>query len=161
MTDYFAAASDDVAALALLEPDGPTAPSQGSGEPLFDTVRLPAIEPFVMLGTLHSLLSGRSYRECTADERHGLVVDGHDGGPWVVALSDGLVEALVRTPRGRLTDVAARWARTPEIAARRQKPGLPAQERPERLGSAVASLAALAHRAVAVRHSLYCWTQLP
>ena len=154
VTNYFAAASDDVAALALLEPDGPSAPAQGSGEPLFDTVALPSIEPFVMLGTLHELLSGRSYRECTADARHGLVVCGLDEGPWVVTVSDGLTRALAEAHAARLADVAARWARTPELRA------LGPQRQAARLGGAVASLAALAHRAVEVRHTLYCWTCL-
>ena len=162
VTDYFVAASDDVAAMALLDPEGPAAVAEGSGKPLFDTVRLPAIEPFVMLGSLHALLSGRSYRECTADGRHGLVVGGHEEGPWVVAVSEGLVEALARAPRQRLVEVAARWARAPEVGARARRPGTaPPLERPDRLPAAVSSLAALARRAVAVRQTLYCWTQLP
>ncbi|WP_242496263.1 hypothetical protein [Xylanimonas protaetiae] len=155
MTEYFAAASDDVAVLALLEPDGPSALAQGSGEPLFDTVTLPSIEPFVMLGTLHHLLSGRPYRECAADLRHGQVVGGGEEGPWVVTVSEGLVQALAETTRGRLADVASRWARTPEL---RQ---LAHEHRPERLTPAVIALAALAHRAQDVRHTLYCWTRLP
>ncbi|GAB2459969.1 hypothetical protein [Xylanimonas ulmi] len=155
VTNYFAAASDDVAAMALLDPEGPSALAQGSGEPLFDTVELPSIEPFVMLGTLYELLSGRPYRECTAEDRHGQVVGGSDEGPWVVTLSDGLVSALAQTHRARLAEVAERWARTPELRT------LNPQRQPVRLGGAVASLAALAHRAVEVRHSLYCWTCLP
>ncbi|ACZ30252.1 hypothetical protein Xcel_1221 [Xylanimonas cellulosilytica DSM 15894] len=155
VTEYFAAASDDVAALALLEGQGPSAPAQGSGEPLFETVPLPGIEPFVMLGTLHHLLSGRPYRECAADARHGQVVGGADEGPWVVTVSASLVDALADASRGRLADVAGRWARTPEL--RRQ----PHEHRPERLASAVLALASLAYRAREVRHSLYCWTRLP
>lgn len=162
VTDYFAAASDDVAALALLDPAGPSAVGEVCGRPLFDTVRLPAIEPFVMLGSLHSLLSGRSYRECTGDGRHGRVISGHDEGPWVVAVSEGLVAALAGAQRRRLADVAARWARTPEVAGRTRRPGAPPPpERPDRLPSAVTALAALARRAVATRQTIYCWTQLP
>jgi hypothetical protein len=155
VTDYFAAASDDIAALALLEPEGPSALTEGSGKPLFDTVSLPGIEPFVMLGTLHHLLSGRPYRECAADRRHGQVVCGGDEGPWVVTVADGLVLALAETPRGKLADVAGRWSRTPELRQRAH------EHRPERLAPAVLALGALALRAREVRQTLYCWTRLP
>ncbi|PZR55398.1 hypothetical protein DNL40_03285 [Xylanimonas oleitrophica] len=151
VTDYFAAPSDDAAALALDVPSGPSTLARGSGEPLFDTVALPGVEPFVMLGTLHELLSGRPYGECTAEGRHGQVVGGDGEGPWVVSLSDGLVEALVRSSPTRLADVAARWARTPEVR----------QVVPLVASTAVLALAELAHRATDVRHSLYCWTRLP
>ncbi|QAY62297.1 hypothetical protein ET495_02305 [Xylanimonas allomyrinae] len=154
-TNYFAAASDDVAALALLQPEGPSALALGSGEPMFDTVTLPSIEPFVMLGTLCELLSGRPYHECTSEARHGQVVDGADEGPWVVTVSDGLVAALAEAPRARLADVAVRWAHTPELRARAPR------RQPERLAGAVTALAALSRRAVEVRHSVYCWTRLP
>lgn len=154
MTEYFAAASDDVAALALLEREGPSARAEGSGEPLFDTVPMPSIDPFVMLGTLHEILSGRPYRECTAAPRHGQVVGGADEGPWVVTLSDGLVHSLAEASAARLVEVAARWARTPELRT------LGPQHQPLRLGGAVASLASLARRAIEVRHTLYCWTRL-
>ncbi len=155
VTDYFAAASDDVAALALLEPDGPSALAEGSGKPLFDTVSLPGIDPFVMLGTLYQMISGRPYRECAAERRHGQVVGGDDEGPWVVTVADGLVAALAETSRSRLADVAARWARTPELRQRAH------DHRPERIAPAVLALGALALRAREVRQTLYCWTQLP
>lgn len=154
VTDYFAAASDDVAALALLAPDGPSTLMLGSGEPLFDTVCLPAIDPFVMLCTLHALLSGRPYRDCTTDARHGQVVGGSDEGPWVVTVADALVHGLADAPRTRLQQVSRRWAATPEL--RTASP----HRSPERVGAAVSALAALSHRAVEVRHTVYCWTQL-
>jgi hypothetical protein len=154
VTDYFAAPSDDVAAVVLAEAGGPSTPSRGSGEPLFDTVPLPSIEPFVMLGTLHALLSGRPYRECTAEQRHGQVVGGGDEGPWVVTLSDGLVRELATAPQPRLAAATARWVRSPEL---RQ---LARPQEAERMREAIAALAALAERAVDVRHTLYCWTSL-
>ncbi len=151
VTDYFAAATDALAATVLLEHAGPSTPARGSGEPLFDTVSLPSVEPFVMLGLLAHLLSGRSYREVTAHPRHAsLVAVAGDEGPWVVTVSDDLVADLAAASPAVLTDVGVRWARTPELAAR------PA----EVVAPAVHALGSLAARATQVRHGIYCWTRL-
>ncbi len=151
VTDYFAAPTDALAAAVLLERAGPSTPARGSGEPLFDTVSLPGVEPFVMLGMLGHLLSGRPYREVTAHPRHAsLVAVGGDEGPWVVTVSDALVADLAAAAPSVLTDVGVRWARTPELAAR------PADV----VAPAVHALGALAARALEVRHGLYCWTRL-
>lgn len=151
VTDYFAAPSDALAATVLQEASGPSTPTRGSGKPLFDTVCLPSIEPFVMLGTLAQLLSGRPYREVTAHPRHGaLVIDGGNEGPWVVTVCDDLVADLAASPPQRLESVAASWARTPELSAIAR----------DRVPAAVHALGELAARAAALRHSLYCWTAL-
>lgn len=151
VTDYFAAPSDALAATVLHEASGPSTPTRGSGKPLFDTVCLPSIEPFVMLGTLAQLLSGRSYGEVTARPRHGaLVIGGGDEGPWVVTVSEALAADLAGTPPRRLQAVAAAWGRTRELSA---IPG-------DRVPAAVFALAELAARAAELRHSLYCWTAL-
>jgi hypothetical protein len=151
VTDYFAAPSDALAGLVLGEQDGPASPSRSSGQPLFDTVALPGIEPFVMLGTLHEALSGRTYGECTAEARHGQVVAGRDEGPWVVSVSDHLVRRLAGAAPALLADVAARWARSPELA----------RVPPRDAAAAVVALAGLAQRARDARHGVYCWTRLP
>ncbi|AEG43997.1 hypothetical protein [Isoptericola variabilis] len=151
VTDYFAAPTDALAAAVLREHAGPSTPARGSGEPLFDTVSLPAVEPFVMLGMLAHLLSGRPYREVTAHPRHAsLVAVGGDEGPWVVTVSDRLVADLAACPPTALTDVAVRWSGTPELAA------VP----PDAVLPAVHALAGLAARAIEARHGLYCWTRL-
>ncbi len=151
VTDYFAAPSDALAGLVLGEAAGPASRSLTTGQPLFDTVTLPAVEPFVMLGTLHEALSGRSYGECTAEARHGQVVAGRDEGPWVVSVSERLVEHLAAAAPAVLAGVAARWARSPELA----------RLDPREAGTAVVALAGLAQRAREARHGVYCWTRLP
>jgi hypothetical protein len=151
VTDYFAAPGDALAATVLHEASGPSTPTRGSGRPLFDTVCLPSIEPFVMLGTLAQLLSGRPYGEVTARPRHGsLVVDGGDEGPWVVTVSDDLVADLAARSPARLADVAWRWSRSPELSS------IPT----DRVVTAVLALGELAARADQVRHRVYCWTCL-
>jgi hypothetical protein len=151
VTDYFAAPSDALAGLVLGEVDGPAARSRSTGQPLFDTVALPAVEPFVMLGTLHQALSGRSYGECTAEARHGQVVAGRDEGPWVVSVSERLVEHLAAAAPTVLAGVAVRWARGPELA----------RVDPRDAAAAVVALAGLAQRAREARHGVYCWARLP
>ena len=149
VTDYFAAPTDAVAATASLQGAGPSVLARGSGRPLFDTVRLPALEPFVMLGRVGAALSGRPYAEVTAHPRHGALVDGTDDGPWVVAVSDRLTEALATAAPDRLVAVARSWAARDD--------GAPP---PDRLAPALVALGGLADRARQVRHALYCWTSL-
>src|SRR5690606_40145183 len=80
LTDYFAAPDDARAAVAA--PTGPSAPDFLTSQPGFATVELTGINPFVVLGSLASLLTGRPYREVTADARHGsLVASVGDEGP--------------------------------------------------------------------------------
>ena len=151
VTDYFAAPSDALAATVLREPAGPSTPTRGSGQPLFDTVSLPSIEPFVMLGTLTTLLSGRPYGEVTSRPRHGsLVIDAGHEGPWVVTVGDDLADELAACSPARLTEVAWRWSRSTELSA------IPADQ----VVDGVLALGELAARADQVRHRLYCWTRL-
>ncbi|MCK9795602.1 hypothetical protein M1843_17795 [Isoptericola sp. 4D.3] len=149
MTDYFAAPTDAVAATVVHLEAGPSVLARGSGRPLFDTVRLPAVEPFVMLGRIAATLCSRPYAEVTSHPRHGALVDGADEGPWVVAVSDELADALAAATPERLVAVARSWA----------APGARAAA-PERLAPALVALGELADRARQVRHELYCWTLL-
>ncbi|MCZ2263303.1 hypothetical protein [Isoptericola sp. QY 916] len=150
VTDYFAAPTDAVAATVVHQEAGPSVLARGSGRPLFDTVRLPAVEPFVMLGRVAEALCARPYAEVTAHPRHGVLVDGADEGPWVVAVSDELAEALAAAAPDRLLDVARSWATA-------SGGSLPAADR---LAPALVALGGLADRARQVRHGLYCWAQL-
>ncbi|GAA1728083.1 hypothetical protein GCM10009809_24720 [Isoptericola hypogeus] len=152
LTDYFAAPTDALAATVVREDEGPSTTARGSGQPLFDTVRLPSIEPFVMIGTLAEVVCGLPYPEVTAHPRHGsLVVAAGDEGPWVVTVSDHLTAALAAASPSRLADVARRWSGAPELA------WAPAGA----VATAVLALGALAARAADARHALYCWTRLP
>lgn len=149
VTDYFAAPTDAVAATVVHQEAGPSVLARGSGRPLFDTVRLPAVEPFVMLGRVAEALCARPYAEVTAHPRHGALVDGADEGPWVVAVSDELADALAAASPDRLAAVARSWPAATGAA-------LPA----DRFAPALVALGGLADRARQVRHGLYCWARL-
>lgn len=151
VTDYFAAPTDGLAAAVARESAGPATTARGSGKPLFDTVRLPSVEPFVMLGRLAERLLGLPYAEVTSHPRHGTVLAGDDQGPWVVTLSDDLVTALAQASPARLTAIALHWSASH---------GIPDQD-PEVLAAGVGELGELADRARAVRHTLYCWATFP
>ncbi|ANC30608.1 hypothetical protein [Isoptericola dokdonensis] len=151
VTDYFAAPTDALAATVVHTEDGPSTPARGSGEPLFDTVRMPSVEPFVMLGSLAEAVCRRPYGEVTADPRHGFLVGGQDDGPFVVAVSGELSARLAASAPHELAEAARRWAAGRAL----DEPGS------QRLATAVVALGELAWRAADVRHSLYCWAKLP
>ena len=149
LTDYFAAPDDARAAVAA--PTGPSAPDFLTSQPGFATVELTGINPFVVLGSLASLLTGRPYREVTADARHGsLVASVGDEGPWVVSVTDTLVAALAGSTPAALEHVAVRWSATEELAG----------SDPAALARALHRLAALCVRADDAGHRVYCWTSL-
>ncbi|QUC01057.1 hypothetical protein [Cellulosimicrobium cellulans] len=149
LTDYFAAPDDARAALAAQA--GPASPDLLTTQPGFATVELKGIDPFVVLGTLASLLTDRPYAEVTADARHGsLVATGGDERPWVVSVTDVLVGALASAAPAALDEVAVRWAATEELEG----------SDPAGLADALHRLAALCVRADDAGHRLYCWTSL-
>ncbi|WP_418277272.1 hypothetical protein ACNHYB_04905 [Isoptericola jiangsuensis] len=150
VTDYFAAPTDALAATVLHSHLGPAAPARGSGEALFDTVRLPSIDPFVQLGSLAEVFCGRPYGEITAHPRHGTLIGGQDDGPFVVTVSDDLTSDLAAGSPQQLTDAARRWSR-----ARGLSPTMAAA-----LAASLLALGDLAGRACDVRHRLYCWARL-
>jgi hypothetical protein len=149
-TEYFAAPTDEVAATALHTPGGPSEPDQRTDMPRFDAVAVPSVDPFVMLGGLAGVLSGRPYGEVTAHPRHGaLVGSGGDEGPWVVTVSQTLADELAVAGPTRLAQAAREWSTaTPPAAA------------PRNLAAALLPLAALAARAADEGYALYCWTSL-
>jgi hypothetical protein len=149
LTDYFASA-DDVGA-ASVAVGGPGMIDPATMRARLPAVDLPGIDPFVVLGTLASLLAGRPYAEVTRHPRHGsLVATAGDEGPWVVSVSDELVATLAVTSRATLEDVAVRWAATDELVG----------SDPEVLATALHRLAALCVRADDAGHRLYFWTSL-
>lgn len=149
-TEYFAAPTDEVAATALHTSGGPAETDQHTGLPHFDTVAVSAVDPFVMLGGLAGVLSGRPYGEVTAHPRHGtLVGSGGDEGPWIVTVSQDLADDLASAGPVRLAEAARVWSTT-------TTPPVPAR----RLTATLLPLAALAARAADLGHGLYCWTSL-
>lgn len=149
-TEYFAAPTDEVAATALHTPGGPSEPDQSTDVPRFDAVTVPSVDPFVMLGGLAGVLSGRPYGEVTAHPRHGaLVGSGGDEGPWVVTVSQTLADELATAGPTRLAQAAREWSTaTPPAVV------------PHNLAAALLPLAALAARAADEGYGLYCWTSL-
>ncbi|MBD5788159.1 hypothetical protein IF650_18530 [Cellulosimicrobium terreum] len=154
LTHYFAATDDETAAACAAHPDGPgddREPARTTVPGTHDAVPLSGLEPFVMLGTLASMLTGRTYGEVTRHPRHGgVVASAGDEGPWVVSVSDELVGALAMSTRTVLERVADRWA-TPSERSRRE---------PEQLAGALHELAELCARAREAGHRVYCWTCL-
>ncbi|WP_205710876.1 hypothetical protein [Isoptericola sp. BMS4] len=151
VTDYFAAPNDAVAATVVRLEQGPSVVARGSGVPLFDTVRLPGIDPFVMLGRLAELVCRLPYARVTAHPRHGSLVQGStDAGPWVVTISEEVAGALAAASPRLLTTVAQDWPRVAGAAA----------AAPETLAPALVALGDLAGRAGQARHALYCWLWL-
>ncbi|MCP2263870.1 hypothetical protein ACFQHV_05310 [Promicromonospora thailandica] len=149
-TDYFAAPTDEVAATVLSTPGGPTEPDLRTDRPRFDAVALPSVDPFVMLGGLAGVLSGRPYGEVTAHPRHGALVGARgEEGPWVVSVAQTLVEDLASAGPARLAAAASDWAGTAARTATAAS-----------LAAALLPLAALAARAADAGHGLYCWTSL-
>lgn len=149
LTDYFAAPDDERASTATLA--SPGVPDPLTDQPAFATVALQGIDPFVVLGTLTSLLAGRPYAEVTKDTRHGsLVATAGDEGPWVVSVTDELVAALAGATPAALDAVAVRWAATEELEG----------TDPADLADALHRLAALCVRADDAGHRVYCWTSL-
>ncbi|MFI2363276.1 hypothetical protein [Promicromonospora sp. NPDC019610] len=149
-TEYFAAPTDEVAATALHAPGGPSEPDLRTDQPRFDSVAVPAVDPFVMLGGLAGVLSGRPYAEVTAHPRHGaLVGSGGEEGPWIVTVAQTLVDDLASAGPTRLAEAAREWSGTTTPAVS-----------PQALVTALLSLGALAARAADERLGLYCWTSL-
>ena len=110
ITDYFLAPDDRVAA-ATLDRFGP----ERSGLP---TLEVKGIDPCVSLGELEALLTGRTYDEVSAAARQGQIVSDPEAGdgPFVVAVTDTLRDALIVADESRLATVAIGWATTEQFA---------------------------------------------
>ncbi len=68
----------------------------------------------VKFGTLHSLVTGRTFDEVLA--LYDPVVEVSDDGPWVFRIPEELVERLAALSEEEGRTVAAKWAATEEFA---------------------------------------------
>jgi hypothetical protein len=116
-------------------------------EPL-PTVDLKGVEPFVQMGTLDEILTGRSFDDVLQDTSAEIIAERDDGERLVARLTRTLQEALARADTMRLKDAAARWSATEEFGGVAD---------PVELGECLVELAGLARTAELQRQRMYCW----
>ncbi|WP_028045296.1 hypothetical protein [Cellulomonas sp. URHE0023] len=156
---YFGAASVKAAAEVAHRTDGPgSPPAKRKGKkkvskkdreaaPRFTVVDAPMIDPYVVAGTLTSLLTGRSYEDIVDDLDWGDVVAEGPAGHLVIATTDAFVKALAASDDSALTAIAEPWSHTEELE------GIAV----ERLTATLHELAALARAARVEKARIYCW----
>lgn len=138
LTEYFAAPTDEAAAVVDADSIPPHAVDGGG------------IEPVVHLGTLEELLTGRTFEEVLDDAPASPVADRHGGEELVLRLTDALVRALADVSDGQLDEVAVPWSQTDELTG----------TDPADLAAFGRRLSALARRARADGGHVYCWLSL-
>ncbi|MDX2645370.1 hypothetical protein PV341_17735 [Streptomyces sp. PA03-1a] len=140
---YYTAADDQDAGRAVVRVDGE--PS-GSG---YDGLVVKGIDPTTDLLTVEFVITGRPAGVIKSDSRHGHVVATVGGGEVVsVSLTDAFRDALATIDQAFLGDVAYGWSRSARFTTPPDT---------EHLVDFLQQLAALAKRAVAQGHGLYCW----
>ena len=140
---YYTAADDQDAGGAVVCANGE--PS-GSG---YDQLVVKDIGPTADLLTVEFVVTGRPAGVIKSDSRHGHVVATvRDGEVVIVSLTDAFRDALASIDREFLDDVAHGWARSASFTTPPDT---------EHLADFLRQLAALAERAVAQGHGLYCW----
>lgn len=147
--DYFTAPDDATAARTIAWSAGPARPTDGSPpHPCVHT----GIDPAVQGATLEQLMTGRDLEAVMDDPRwaDSLAMTGA-GERLVLTMTDGLVDALASADERQLTDVALPWSRTEEFVG---------SVEPSHLAGVLRELAALARRARAQGHGLYCWASV-
>jgi hypothetical protein len=143
---YYAARDDQDAGRAIVRED--EEPS-GTG---YDQFELKGIDPVTNLLPAEVLITGRSADAVNADPRHGhLVAMVGDGEVVSVSLTDTFRDALAGFDPELLDAVAQGWAASGDFYSPLDKEGI------EDLADFLHQLAALAQRAVACGHRLYCW----
>ena len=146
ITDYFMAESDEDAAQTIDWIGGPEVPVDGSEA--YPVVSLPGIEPLVMLGTVETLLTGRTFDDVLADPS-GHEVAARDGGERLVwALTETLQTALAEADESGLEAIAGPWSESEEFWG---------QGDPVQAAEMLIELAALVRAGRAAGRSLYCW----
>ncbi|MFG2840994.1 hypothetical protein ACGFYE_39095 [Streptomyces zaomyceticus] len=146
LCDYFAAA-DDQAAVAVLDIPG------GPGQAELDVVFLKNIDPVVAIAQLEAVMTGCSYEEASRRPRSGQVLsEPEDGPPFVVSLSDSLIDALGTATQDDLVRSAETWSATDEL----RQMGISIED----TTTVLKSLAGLAERAQGSGQRLYCWWAL-
>ncbi|MGW6949116.1 hypothetical protein [Streptomyces xanthophaeus] len=146
LCDYFSAPDDQAAVAVLRTPGGP-------GQAELDVVFLKDIDPVVAIAQLEAVMTGCSYEEATGRPRSGqLLSEPEDGPPFVVTLTDTLIDALAVASPDDLVRCAEPWSMTDEL----RQIGIGVEATAEVLES----LAGLARRARASDRRLYCWWAL-
>ncbi|MCU1355909.1 MAG: hypothetical protein JWM89_1327 [Acidimicrobiales bacterium] len=146
ITDYFMAESDEDAARTIDWIGGPEVPADGTEA--YPVASLPGIEPLVMLGTVDTLLTGRTFDEVLADPS-GHEVASRDGGERLVwALTEALQTALAEADESGLEAIAGPWSESEEFSG---------QGDPVQAAEMLIELAALVRVGRAAGRSLYCW----
>ena len=156
---YFGAATVKAAAEVAHRVGGPgSPPAKRKGKkkvskkdresaPTFTVVDAPMIDPYVVAGTLTSLLTGRAYEDIVDDLDWGDVVAEGPTGHLVIATTDAFVKALAASDDATLSAVAEPWSHTDELE------GASAAD----LAAKLKELAALARSTRADKARLYCW----
>lgn len=148
LSDYFSAASDEVAAAVIDVSGGPCA----AADPDLEVLELKGLEPWVLLGKLEGLLTGRDYESVTENPRWGhAVADRDDGELLVVAVTDEMQAALATSSEAELRRVAVPWSQVEEFWGSTE---------PSDLAEILFELAQLARAATARRERLYCWVSV-
>lgn len=149
LTDYFSAASDELA-LTTLRTDGPL-----HAEPPFTTVELKGIEPSVTLARLAQALTGADYETVTADPDWDRPLIEYDEDDEVEQYVSGVAEklrlTLTQADDVRLAEAAVQWAQAEEFGGFAD---------PDVLTEIVKELAGLARHATEQGERLYCWVCL-
>lgn len=134
LTDYFVASSDTEAAGFL---------SSGVDHlPDEKMLECKGIDPWVMLGTLESILTGTPY-EALADDPRPVAQDVEQ---FVCTVRPALTEALVAAAPERLNEAATPWSQTEELAG----------SDPDVLADFLNRLSDLARTAVTGGQRMYC-----
>ncbi|MGW6937555.1 hypothetical protein ACWGF3_00805 [Streptomyces xanthophaeus] len=146
LCDYFSAPDDQAAVGVLRTPGGP-------GQAELDVVFLKDIDPVVAIAQLEAVMTGCSHEEATGSPRSGqLLSEPEDGPPFVVTMTDTLIDALASASPDDLVRCAEPWSMTDEL----RQIGIGVEATAEVL----AGLAGLARRARASDRRLYCWWAL-
>lgn len=104
----------------------------------------------VKFGTLHAILTGRSFEELLPE--YDPVVTVSDDGPWLFRLPTELVVRLASLSGGDARGVVSRWAATEEFAL----DGWSATD----VERALDEIVALARKGLDAGHSLFLWMSL-
>ncbi|MFF9868114.1 hypothetical protein ACF1G0_22320 [Streptomyces sp. NPDC013953] len=146
LCDYFSAPDDQAAVAVLGTPGGP-------GQAELDVVFLKNIDPVAAMARLEAIMTGCSYRQAGERPRSGqLLSEPEDGPPFVVSLTDTLIDALATALADDLVRCAEAWSMTDEL----RQLGITG----ETTADVLKALAGLARRARVSGWRLYCWWAL-
>ncbi|MES5824525.1 hypothetical protein [Streptomyces sp. RG80] len=143
---YYAAADDEDAVRAVVREDGQP---MGTG---YDSFVVKGVDPVVELLPAEVLITGRDPGVIEADPRHGHLV-GMVGSGEVVSLSltDSFCDSLAHFDQEQLGEVARGWSASGVFNAQSDLSGPT---------GFLEDLAALAQRAAARGHRMYCWISM-